>query len=150
MKKKKVRRGKPFMDSVHINTETGCWEWLGASTGRGGYGIKVVENKRILAHRLSYEMFREKIPAGLTMDHLCRTHKCVNPWHLEPVSQKINILRGHSPSALHAKQTHCQGGHPYTGGNLQMHASKYGRRRVCRECARASYKRWYYKERGNN
>src|SRR3990172_9099629 len=64
-------------------TETGCWIWLGA-VDTCGYGMvrdnSLRRNKR--AHRVSYELLRGPIPAGLTIDHLCRVKCCVNPDHL--------------------------------------------------------------------
>jgi len=46
------------------------------------------------AHRLAYERAKGSIPAGLQIDHLCRVRECVNPDHLEAVSQRENIRRG--------------------------------------------------------
>ncbi|MGH9151353.1 MAG: HNH endonuclease [Acidimicrobiales bacterium] len=34
-------------------------------------------------------------PEGLTLDHLCRDRRCVNPAHLEPVTVAENLRRGH-------------------------------------------------------
>lgn len=74
----------------------GCWEWTGSRTpvprgsrGPGGYGRW---GKR-LAHRVIYEMCVGPIPRGLTLDHKCRMHACVNWAHLEPVTQAENNRR---------------------------------------------------------
>lgn len=49
---------------------TGCWLWLRGTAF--GYGQISVGGKNAFAHRLSYELLRGPIPAGLTIDHLCR------------------------------------------------------------------------------
>jgi hypothetical protein len=41
-----------------------------------------------------YEDLRGPIPGGLVIDHLCRNPRCVNPGHMEPVSQAENVRRG--------------------------------------------------------
>jgi imidazolonepropionase-like amidohydrolase len=46
------------------------------------------------AHRVIYERERGPIPGGLTLDHLCRNRRCVNPEHLEPVPVQVNVQRG--------------------------------------------------------
>lgn len=38
-------------------------------------------------------MFVGPIPEGLHLDHLCRVRRCVNPAHLEPVTQAENNYR---------------------------------------------------------
>ena len=94
----------------------GCIEW----TGRldiGGYGTLSVNSRAIKAHRVSYMLYKGQIPEGLQIDHLCRNRKCVNPEHLEAVTQKINVLRGESPTAKNARKTHCWHGHELTKEN---------------------------------
>lgn len=59
-----------------------------------GYGQLRVDGKPQYVHRLVYEALRGEIPKGLHLDHLCRTPACVNPWHLEPVTQQENVRRG--------------------------------------------------------
>lgn len=76
-----------------------------------------VDGKLYHAHRLAYEIFREPIPNGLVIDHLCKKHDCVNPDHLEPVTNKINILRGTGITAIAALKTHCYLGHEFTTEN---------------------------------
>src|SRR2546427_313621 len=88
----------------------GCHEWRGALVG-DGYGQFSIGRKRIPAHRFAYESSKGPIPKGLTIDHLCRNLRCVNPLHLEAVTLKENILRGTSFSAKRAKQTQCKHGH---------------------------------------
>lgn len=71
---------------------SGCWEWQGVSD-KDGYGRRKQFGKTWAAHRYVYTMCKGAIPEGLTLDHLCRNKKCVNPDHLEPVSAVENLQR---------------------------------------------------------
>ncbi len=73
------------------------------------------------------------IPDGLYVDHLCRTPACINPAHMELVTNGENVLRGVCPAALNARKTHCKRGHPLDGANLRILVSGG---RNCRECNR--------------
>lgn len=117
-----------------LRSPYGCWEWTG-SLNPAGYASW----KNRAAHRTVYEMLVGPIPKGLVLDHLCRNTACVNPAHLEPVTNKTNILRGYSPYALNARKTHCPLGHAYEGRNLYDGGGSVGRR--CRECCRQANQR---------
>lgn len=86
---------RPFWSYVFFH-EDGCWEWTGAKTA-AGYGQ--FTRRKEYAHRHAYEDLVGPIPEGLVIDHLCRNPSCVNPDHLEPVTQRENIRRGTSPLA---------------------------------------------------
>lgn len=116
-----------------------CWIWTGAKNGRG-YGVLKFcgERKWRMAHRVTFELLKSKIPAGLVIDHLCRNTSCVNPEHLEAVSQKVNVLRGTSPVAKGARKMKCKHGHKYTPENTRMFRRRDGREyRRCVLCRRA-------------
>lgn len=113
-----------------------CWPWL-ASLNNSGYGHFKVKSKIPGAHRVSYTLLVGDIPQGLQLDHLCKNRKCVNPAHLEPVTQRENTLRGESFSAVCARKTICPQGHPYDDSNT----SYYKGSRCCRECARLKARR---------
>jgi hypothetical protein len=80
-----------------------CWHWIGTISPEG-YGRFWLGNVRAFAHRWAYEYFVLKIPQGLVIDHLCRNHSCVNPAHMEVVTNRENIARGISPFAAHIRR----------------------------------------------
>lgn len=114
-----------------------CWIWEGALT-TDGYGHLLWRGKIRLVHRVVYELLVGPIPESLTLDHLCRVRSCANPAHVEPVTHRVNILRGEGIAALHARQTHCIHGHEFTPENT---ARTKGGQRQCRECHRIANRR---------
>ncbi|HEY5055470.1 MAG TPA: HNH endonuclease signature motif containing protein [Acidobacteriaceae bacterium] len=108
-----------------------CWEWQGKRSN--GYGYFSLNGKYVKAARFAYEMFIGPIPEGLQLDHLCRNRACCKPWHLEPVTNRVNGLRGVSPCAVNVAKTECPKGHPYDAANTVIAANGW---RKCRECNR--------------
>lgn len=79
---------------LSVHELTGCWLWNGGLfEERGGYS-QIWFNKNWRGHRLFYSIFISSIPDDLVLDHLCRTPRCVNPEHLEPVTISVNVRRG--------------------------------------------------------
>lgn len=107
-----------------------CWPWRG-SVGTHGYGQHMINTKNRRAHRVAYELVFGPIPSGLTLDHLCRNKRCVNPAHLEPVTVQENIRRSDCPSALNARKTHCKRGHEFTPATTYITPAGS---RQCRKC----------------
>lgn len=107
-----------------------CWEWTGAKHPLG-YGNFNAARRYVSAHRYAWETLVGPIADGLVLDHLCRNPSCVNPSHLQPVSQRENILRGESPYARKARSEKCKRGHAFDRENTYV--NKDGTRR-CREC----------------
>jgi HNH endonuclease len=85
--------GRPKYEIQNRGYKTPCWVWLG-SVNCMDYGYVDRKGKHIPAHRVFYEEKHGPIPEGKQLDHLCRVHRCVNPDHLEPVTNAENTRRG--------------------------------------------------------
>jgi hypothetical protein len=142
-----------FWIKVRFVPITGCWRWV-ASLNTGGYGQLNVDRRPRLAYRLAYEALVGPVPRKLQLDHLCQFRQCVNPWHLEVVTNRENVLRGYNGqfgtvlSRRNAAKTECPNGHPYSGDNLLVWTRKTndGKRtvtyRTCRTCSRDRNREW--------
>ena len=92
-----------FWSRVLPEPNSGCLLWDGPIDGANGYG-KVVRKRRMdYPHRIAVLLSGRTIPPGLVVDHLCRVRLCVNPAHLEVVTERENIRRGMSPNAIKAR-----------------------------------------------
>lgn len=118
-------------------TESGCWIWQGRLS-KEGYGRITLRpgHRSGLAHVVAYEEYVGPSIEGLEVDHKCRVRCCVNPWHLELVTHRVNVRRGASPIAHNARKTHCENGHPLVGDNLRERPDGNGSKRDCRTCQR--------------
>lgn len=91
--------GDRFAALVEVDEATGCWLWTGAISDTG-YGNFWLRGGTVLAHRYSWARSRA-LPFGMTLDHLCRVRRCVNPAHLEPVTQAENNRRARAAARDH-------------------------------------------------
>lgn len=133
-------RHERFWSKVVAGDSDSCWEWNGAHVPKG-YGSIGHWNGRSQesAHRAMVELLTGcRVPVGMQIDHLCRNRGCVNPWHLEVVSPRTNVLRGVGRSAENAAKTHCKRGHELAGSNLSIDLVDGGARfeRRCKTCVR--------------
>jgi hypothetical protein len=81
-----------FFAKVQVSAdEDCCWEWVGGKSR--GYGKFRVNGRLRQAHRFAYVLFNGPLPEGTEPDHTCRNRGCVNPSHVEPVSQSVNRIR---------------------------------------------------------
>lgn len=112
---------------------SGCLLWT-ASAFSAGYGQFKHGGRTLAAHRFAYTALVGPVPDGLVLDHLCRNKRCAAPDHLEPVTDRVNILRGEAPPAINAAKTACMRGHLLDEANTYI--VRPGKR-LCRACERA-------------
>jgi len=84
--------GRPLfktLEEYYIERDCGyitlCWIWRG-TFGTNGYG----KYESINAHVYIYKYHGFKIPEGLHLDHMCNIIACVNPTHMQPLTQAEN------------------------------------------------------------
>lgn len=119
------------------NEETGCLIWVRSKNSRG-YGLIGVNGRVELVHRMAHEVWIGPIPAGYQVDHVlangCLSRLCIEPNHLEAVTQLENMRR--TPQA---QKTHCLRDHPLSGSNV--HYNRNGHR-SCITCRDEANQRW--------
>jgi hypothetical protein len=114
-----------------VEKAEGCWLWTGSDNK--GYGQFSFRGRPIGAHVFAYELVVGPVPAGLVLDHLCRTPRCIRPDHLEPVTNEENLARGIRRNQFAGKE-HCPAGHAYDEANTYRDQQGH---RSCRACAAA-------------
>lgn len=106
-----------------------CWNWTGST--EKGYGRLSWDGKNYRAHRLVYELLVGEISTGLVLDHLCRNTRCVNPEHLEPVTNSENIRRSHE---FRIPSKACKNGHLWVPGKVLKFKHNKNPVRICNQC----------------
>lgn len=80
-----------------------CWQWKGPTTTASGfkYGVFCIyangKKNFLRPHRVAWTLLRGPLGEDQTIDHLCLNKLCVNPAHLEPVTQAVNSQRQWTP-----------------------------------------------------
>lgn len=106
----------------------GCWRWTGF-IDKAGYG-RVREGDRsapvLYCHVANYEKRHGPVPDGLELDHV------------EPVTHKVNALRGHAPNILLHLAKKCARGHDANEANTYRYklGKRAGRVAFCKICRR--------------
>ncbi len=124
-----------FWSKVAIPADvlSGCWKWTGATNDREyNYGCFWTIGKLEGAHRVALALTGTEVPPGRVVDHLCRNPNCVNPGHLEIVTQSENTKRG----IAGIRRTHCVRGHALTDENTYV--TPKSKNRMCKTCKRWS------------
>lgn len=119
-----------------------CWVWTKSTDKKGYARFRDNDGKTVAVHRWSYSHFVGPIPEGMVIDHLCFNPPCANPRHLEPVTNKVNLVeRGRTNVAyLNSLKRACRSGHPLTPDNVYLEKAKHGSVRRCKSCRRAMYR----------
>lgn len=97
-----LAKANPRFDDLVRVEFLGCHHWTGSKNPRG-YGKFRLGRRVVKAHRFAYERTKGFIPDGIQVDHVCRVPPCVNPDHLQLVTQQQNLalarIRAGKPSA---------------------------------------------------
>ena len=120
----------------YVKDEEGCWIST-YSTASHGYAQIGWTDKRyrqmVTAHRAAWAHHTGKqIPEGMTIDHICKNRRCVNPDHLRMTTNFENARRTHGRDW---KLGECVNGHP--NSELYWDGSRYR----CKPCTRAAQAR---------
>jgi hypothetical protein len=151
--------GDVTLDRVFAHTTPGpraCVIWT-AGIGGGGYGWTRLDGRSQPAHRVVYKLIVGSIAPGLQVDHTCHNEdascpggetclhrRCVNPFHLEAVTNGENSRRSpHTLIGRNIRANACVNGHPFDEANTYIRKDGHGR--VCRQC-RADRMRAYAAE----
>lgn len=117
--------------------ENGCWisTYSVASHGYAQIGWqKDGKTHMVLAHRAAWVHVNGQMPLGMTLDHLCKAKRCVNPEHLRMLPNYENARR---TSGRDWPLGYCVNGHP----NSELVKAANGPTN-CGICARESRERY--------
>lgn len=134
-----------------------CWLWLGCTlkSGHAQFNFKNEKGvkRRLMVHRLAYELEIGPILEGLDIDHLCHKpeecqlankcphRRCCNPAHMRPGTKADNNA-AHRRAHHESLKTHCPQGHEYTLENTYI--CKRGKR-SCITCKHNRMVAWWKK-----
>lgn len=90
-----------IVERITIHPHDGCWRVKGWGTGKGHANMKI-RGKTRKVHRVVFTLLVGPIPEDKPiLDHKrdadCAYKDCCNPFHLEPVTNEVNTIRGDAP-----------------------------------------------------
>jgi hypothetical protein len=101
---------------VEIDPVYSCWLWTGRTDRRDGRALTWRGSAPAVAYRV-------------VLDHACKRPSCCAPHHLEPCTQRENLLR--RKWSYLVRRTHCKAGHSMRHAQVSPEGG-----RCCRECTR--------------
>ena len=125
--------------------DTPCWIWPGSLRKYDGRPVW----KKKYVYRIIYIALHGDLPRKTILDHICGVPSCVNPFHLQPLTQSEHIKLEMSRGKLkkgdlnvgQAEKKNCPSGHPYFGDNLYVSPNGDRHCRACRRSAKIRYRR---------
>lgn len=117
---------KERFELYYVKNENGCWDWQSSIT-KHGYGRFIWNGRQTSAHRYSYETFVGQLIDGLIIHHKCNNRRCVNPSHLQQVTQKTNVKLGKRAYVSHT----CKYDHALVAKNVYWVKGK----KQCKACS---------------
>lgn len=131
-----------------INSETGCWEYLGLNTD--GYGQITIDGVFYYVHRLSAQLFLgyESTPDLFVCHKVeCVSKACWNPEHLyigTALTNNIDKIATEVGRNQYSGVINCIHGHEFTLENTYWVKSNNGKmRRQCKECKKDRHRNRY-------
>jgi hypothetical protein len=117
-----------------------CWVWDRPSAGKNrDYGSFSISGRiKSPAHRFSWLLHGNDIPAGVDVMHRCDNPACVRRSHLRLGTRTHNMQDASRKGRLwEQKKTNCPRGHEYSPENTCIWGTGSERNhRKCRECER--------------
>lgn len=130
----------------------GCWISRYSTSTHGyaqiGWAVPAAErragktskNEMVLAHRAAWTHVNGQVPLGMTLDHLCKERRCVNPEHLRVLPNYENARR---TSGRDWPMGYCANGHDSTHlVKTTRAANAKGFALICGTCQRARQREW--------
>lgn len=115
------------LETLYVEgTKEDCWLWHG-TRGSKGYGRYSAGAVDLRAHVAVYQKYFGKVPLGKILHHKCEIILCVNPHHMELLTNAEHAMISKSVGRINSEKTHCLNGHIFSHKNSQG-------RRVCRIC----------------